>query len=141
MITHHRCVLVRCPWEYTTPALLPSHPVMAASWVDVPGSLSPSHDCQLVRCPWEYTTLALLPSHPAWLPAGEMPLGVRYTCTTSLSPSYGCQLGRCPWEYTTSLASFPGSPLTPTKNKSGGGEPGTDSHMISRHDDFALTSK
>ena len=33
------------------------------------------------------------------------------------------------------VASFPGSPLTPTKNKNGGGEPGTDSHVISRHND------
>ena len=33
------------------------------------------------------------------------------------------------------LASFPGSPLTPTKNENGagGGEPGTDSHVMSRH--------
>ena len=33
------------------------------------------------------------------------------------------------------LASFPGSPLAPTKNKNGGGEPGIDSHVISRHID------
>ena len=33
------------------------------------------------------------------------------------------------------IASFPGSPLAPTKNKNGGGELGTDSHVISRHDD------
>ena len=39
------------------------------------------------------------------------------------------------------VASFPGSPLAPTKNKNGGREPGTDSHVISRHDDFALTIK
>ena len=39
------------------------------------------------------------------------------------------------------VASFPGSPLAPTKNINGGGEPGTDSHVISRHDDFALTIK
>ena len=37
-----------------------------------------------------------------------------------------------------SLASFSGSPLAPTKNKNGGGEPGFDSHVISRHDAFAL---
>ena len=30
------------------------------------------------------------------------------------------------------LASFPGSPLTPTKNINGGGEPGTDSHVAHR---------
>ena len=35
------------------------------------------------------------------------------------------------------LASFPGSPLAPTKNKKGGGEPGTDSHVTSRHNDVA----
>ena len=34
------------------------------------------------------------------------------------------------------LALFPVSPLTPTKNKNGGGEPGTDSHVISRHNDI-----
>ena len=37
------------------------------------------------------------------------------------------------------LASFPGSPLAPTKNRKGGGEPGIDSHVISQHDAFALT--
>ena len=31
------------------------------------------------------------------------------------------------------LASFPGSPLDPTKNRKGRGEPGIDSHMILRH--------
>ena len=39
----------------------------------------------------------------------------------------------------TKLASFPGSPLAPTKNKNGGGEPGTDSHVISRHVDVTAT--
>jgi len=40
-------------------------------------------------------------------------------------------------EYSTTLvASFPGSLLTPMKNKNGGGEPGIDSHMISRHDNI-----
>ena len=34
---------------------------------------------------------------------------------------------------THTLASFPGSPLTPMKNKRRGGELGTDSHVISRH--------
>ena len=34
------------------------------------------------------------------------------------------------------LALFPGSPLAPTKNKNGGGEPGIDSHVISRHVDI-----
>ena len=33
------------------------------------------------------------------------------------------------------VASFPGFPLAPTKNKNGGGEPGTNSHLISRHVD------
>ena len=28
------------------------------------------------------------------------------------------------------LASFPGSPLAPMKNRNGGGEPGIDSHVI-----------
>ena len=42
------------------------------------------------------------------------------------------------WMCAFSLALFPGSPLAPTKNKNGGGEPGTNSHVISRHDDFAL---
>ena len=37
--------------------------------------------------------------------------------------------------YRNILALFPGSPLAPTKNKNGGGEPGTDSHVISRHVD------
>ena len=32
------------------------------------------------------------------------------------------------------LASFPGSPLAPTKNRKGGGEPGIDSHVIPWHD-------
>ena len=36
---------------------------------------------------------------------------------------------------TKCLASFPGSPLASTKNRKGGGEPGTDSHVISRHND------
>ena len=35
-------------------------------------------------------------------------------------------------------ASFPGSPLAPTKNKNWGGEPGIDSHVISQHDTFPL---
>ena len=39
------------------------------------------------------------------------------------------------------LASFPGSPLAPMKNRKGGGEPGIDSHVISRHNAFALTIK
>ena len=30
----------------------------------------------------------------------------------------------------STLALFPGSPLAPTKNKNGGGEPGTDSHVM-----------
>ena len=34
------------------------------------------------------------------------------------------------------VASFPGSPLAPTKNRKGGGEPGIDSHVIPRHDDI-----
>lgn len=37
------------------------------------------------------------------------------------------------------LASFLGSPLAPTKVKNGRGEPGIDSHVISLHDDIALT--
>ena len=36
------------------------------------------------------------------------------------------------------LASFPGSPLTPTKNKNGGGEPGIDSHLISWHNNVTV---
>ena len=36
------------------------------------------------------------------------------------------------------IASFPGSPLTPTKNKNGGGEPGTDLHVIWQHDDITV---
>ena len=36
------------------------------------------------------------------------------------------------------VASLPGSPLAPTKNKNGGGEPGIDSYVISRHDAVAL---
>ena len=39
------------------------------------------------------------------------------------------------------LALFPGSPLAPMKNINGGGDPGIDSHVISRHDAFALTTK
>ena len=43
-------------------------------------------------------------------------------------------------EYSTTLvASFPGSLLTSMKNKNGGGEPGIDSHMISRRDDITAT--
>ena len=34
------------------------------------------------------------------------------------------------------VASFPGCPLAPMKNKTGGGEPGTDSHVILWHDDI-----
>ena len=34
-----------------------------------------------------------------------------------------------------SLVPCHGSPLAPTKNKNGGGEPGIDSHVISRHVD------
>ena len=34
------------------------------------------------------------------------------------------------------IASFPGSPLAPRKNRKGGGEPGINLHMISRHDDI-----
>ena len=45
-------------------------------------------------------------------------------------------------EYSTTLvASFPGSLLTPMKNKNGGGEPGIDLHMISRHDITAIIAK
>ena len=50
---------------------------------------------------------------------------------------YSSSLGR-KWQSQQTLcivASFPGSPLAPTKNKNGGGEPGTDSHVISRHVD------
>ena len=32
------------------------------------------------------------------------------------------------------VALFPGSPLDPTKNRKGGGEPGIDSHVIPWHD-------
>ena len=40
------------------------------------------------------------------------------------------------------VASFPGSPLVPMKNKNGGGEPGIDSHVISRQNDVtAITAK
>ena len=40
---------------------------------------------------------------------------------------------------TAHIASFPGSPLTLMKNENEGGEPGTNLHVISQHDDFTLT--
>ena len=49
--------------------------------------------------------------------------------------------GFCTWCDCVVVASFPGFPLTSTKNRKGRGEPGTDSHVISRHDAFALTVK
>ena len=36
------------------------------------------------------------------------------------------------------IASFPGSPLAPTNNKTRGGEPGTDSHVILQHNDITV---
>ena len=38
--------------------------------------------------------------------------------------------------YLCMLALFPGSPLALTKKKNRGGEPGSDSHMISWHNDI-----
>ena len=35
---------------------------------------------------------------------------------------------------------FPGSPLTPAKNKNGGGEPGINLHVILQHDFVTTTS-
>ena len=40
--------------------------------------------------------------------------------------------------HTHTLASFPGSPLIPTKNRKGGGEPGIDSHVMPWHDVTAI---
>ena len=74
-------------------------------------------------------------SHPCCLDSCHLP--VTTMLTTLLQPC--CNLRTVSivglWQPCYNLASFPGSPLASTKNRQGGGEPGTDSHVISQHDD------
>ena len=44
-------------------------------------------------------------------------------------------MGMSQSKWAPEVASFPGSPLAPTKDRKGGGEPGSNSHVIPQHDD------